>query len=126
MSLARAINRGAFLNARLGVNGTQKASRSFGTDATGRAASGIESLLSQGGAGLGAAYSNPRARAECGGRLNAICAPDMGAQSYTDELPHRALRPRPKNKAFQSDRASCRSISSPFQNCKLHYWGRFL
>src|SRR5512145_841832 len=31
MSLARAISRGAALNARLGVNGIQKASRSLGT-----------------------------------------------------------------------------------------------
>src|SRR5215510_2119202 len=31
MSLARAISRGERLNARLGVNGTQKAARSFGT-----------------------------------------------------------------------------------------------
>src|SRR5262245_57907965 len=41
MSLARAISRGAFLNARFGVNGTQNAARSFGTDATGRVASDI-------------------------------------------------------------------------------------
>src|SRR5215216_5314551 len=47
MSLARAISRGAFLKARLGVNGTQKAARSLGTvAATSRvSASDIESLL---------------------------------------------------------------------------------
>src|ERR1043165_1281457 len=45
MSFARTISRGAFLKARFGVNGTQKASRSFGTDARGRAASDIVVLL---------------------------------------------------------------------------------
>src|SRR4051794_16775719 len=46
MSLAREISRGFFLNARFGVNGTQNASRSFGTvGASGRVASDMESLL---------------------------------------------------------------------------------
>jgi hypothetical protein len=35
MSLARAINRGARLNARFGVNGTQKEFKSLGTPAGG-------------------------------------------------------------------------------------------
>ena len=41
MSLARAISRGARLNARFGVNGTQKASRSLGTAALRRLGSAI-------------------------------------------------------------------------------------
>src|SRR5262245_43523442 len=44
MSLARDISRGAFLNARFGVNGTQHDSRSFGTDETGRVARDIAFL----------------------------------------------------------------------------------
>src|ERR1700752_2398580 len=46
MSFARAISRGFFLKARLGVNGTKNASRSFGpVGASGRAASDISSPL---------------------------------------------------------------------------------
>src|SRR5438034_4123871 len=46
MPLARTIRRGAFLKARFGVNGTQKASRSFGTvGASGRVASDMAFLL---------------------------------------------------------------------------------
>jgi hypothetical protein len=41
MSLARTISRGARLNARFGVNGTQKASRSLGTAALRRSGSAI-------------------------------------------------------------------------------------
>src|SRR5215210_2145858 len=46
MSFAREIRRGFFLNARFGVNGTQNASRSFGTvGASGRVASDMSFLL---------------------------------------------------------------------------------
>src|SRR5215213_3722421 len=51
MFFAREISRGAFLNARFGVNGTQNASRSLGTiGASGRVASDMNSLLHHGAA----------------------------------------------------------------------------
>src|ERR1044072_9276172 len=80
MSFARTIRRGAFWNARFGVNGTQKACRSLGTDATGRVASDIVVLLES----AKPIPSPPGTRnASLGGgdgrRLPARC---------TDELPH--------------------------------------
>src|SRR4051812_31810508 len=66
MSFARAISRGAFLNARFGVKGTQNASRSFGTVATGRVASDIV-LLSCGALSerkCSCRYSKPPRQAE--------------------------------------------------------------
>src|SRR5256885_15608468 len=66
MSLARAISRGAFLKARLGVNGTKNASRSFGTvGASGRVASDISSLLRAEFSESGCRYISQSGRAEC-------------------------------------------------------------
>src|SRR4051812_48828250 len=60
MSLARTISRGAFLNARFGVNGTKNASRSFGTvGATCRGATDIRNLLeTRSGWCVAAAYTS--------------------------------------------------------------------
>src|SRR5688572_4922578 len=66
MSFARAIRRGFFLKARLGVNGTQKASRSFGTDATGRVASAIELLLRAGAGRRASRRPSYQPMAACG------------------------------------------------------------
>src|SRR6266849_4731637 len=62
MSLARTISRGAFLNARFGVNGTKNASRSFGTVvATCRGATDIRILLKT---RVASAYTSEGAGAE--------------------------------------------------------------
>src|SRR3954453_21519577 len=71
MSLARAISRGFFLNARLGVNGTKNASRSFGTvGASGRVASDISSLQRRRFQALTAAISANRDPRNAGLRIS--------------------------------------------------------
>src|SRR6267154_950092 len=91
MSLARTISRGAFLRARLGVNGTQKASRSFGTDATGRVASDIGCLLEP----LDERPSGRQPIASQAVARKAMCVPDptgwpdgYSPRRAPDQLPH--------------------------------------
>src|SRR3954463_8707308 len=93
MSFARMIRRGAFLNARFGVNGTQKAARSFGTDATGRVASDIGFLLSLwSAAGRSIAYSKSSPRAERRSALEGAgdACPHAFVPQYPDQLPHQS------------------------------------
>src|ERR1044072_5214406 len=102
MSFARTISRGAFLKARFGVNGTQKASRSFGRDARGRAASDIVVLLES-----MKPIPSPRRRRNAPSGGGATRQPRV---QYTAQLPHPAARPGAILKAEQEHKRPTRRV----------------